>query len=69
MKPKYKIVWANVAECDLKDIIEYISLDSPKNALKILKKLSKKLQSFIPFLKEAASFRNFKTKAYYNTEK
>ena len=42
MKPKYKIVWANVAECDLKEIIEYISLDSPKNALKILKKIKQK---------------------------
>ncbi|MBW1943177.1 MAG: type II toxin-antitoxin system RelE/ParE family toxin [Deltaproteobacteria bacterium] len=39
MKPKYKVVWANVAECDLKDIIEYISIDSPQNASKILKKI------------------------------
>ena len=42
MKPEYKIIWANVAECDLKDIIEYISLDSPQNALKILKKINQK---------------------------
>ena len=42
MKPKYKVVWANVAECDLKDIIEYISIDSPQNALKILKKIKQK---------------------------
>ena len=42
MKPKYKIVWANVAECDLKDIIEYISIDNPQNALKILKKIKQK---------------------------
>ena len=42
MKSKYKIVWANVAESDLKDIIEYISKDSPQNALKILRKIGQK---------------------------
>lgn len=42
MKPKYKVIWANVAEADLKDIIEYISIDSPQNALKILKKIKQK---------------------------
>ena len=42
MKLKYKVVWANVAECDLKGIIEYISIDSPQNALKILKKIKQK---------------------------
>ena len=36
MKPKHKIVWTNSAEYDFKDIIEYISLDSPQNALKLL---------------------------------
>jgi toxin ParE1/3/4 len=39
MKPKYKVVWANIAESDLKDIIDYISIDSPQNALEILKKI------------------------------
>jgi toxin ParE1/3/4 len=42
MTPKYKIIWTNVAECDLRDIIEFISLDSPQNALKILKKIQLK---------------------------
>jgi addiction module RelE/StbE family toxin len=42
MKPKYKVVWAHVAESDLKDIIEYISKDSPQNALKILKRIKQK---------------------------
>lgn len=42
MKSKYKVVWANVAECDLIDIIEYISKDSPQNASKILKKIKQK---------------------------
>ncbi|NQT10610.1 MAG: type II toxin-antitoxin system RelE/ParE family toxin [Desulfobacteraceae bacterium] len=39
MNPKYKIIWTNVAENDLTEIIEYISMDSPQNALKILKKI------------------------------
>ncbi len=39
MNQKHKIFWTNVAENDLKEIIEYISLDSPYNALKILKKI------------------------------
>src|SRR4030042_3952198 len=42
MKPKYKVVWANVAESDLKDIIDYISIDSPQNALNLLNKINKK---------------------------
>ena len=42
MKPKYKVVWANVAESDLKDIIDYISIDSPQNALNLLKKIKQK---------------------------
>jgi toxin ParE1/3/4 len=42
MKLKYKVVWANIAESDLKDIIEYISIDSPQNALKVLKKIKQK---------------------------
>ena len=42
MKPKYKVVWANAAESDLKDIIEYISINNPQNALKILKKIKQR---------------------------
>jgi len=42
MKPNYKVVWTNVTESDLKDIIEYISIDSPQNALRILKKIKQK---------------------------
>ena len=42
MKPKYKVVWANAAESDLKDIVEYISIDNPQNALIILKKIKQK---------------------------
>jgi addiction module RelE/StbE family toxin len=42
MNRKYKVIWANVAEADLKDIIEYISIDNPHNALKILKKIKQR---------------------------
>ena len=42
MNPKYKVIWANTAEADLKDIIEYISIDNPQNALKILKKIKQR---------------------------
>ncbi len=42
MNSKYNIIWTNVAENDLKNIIEYISVDGPQNALKILKKIKQK---------------------------
>ena len=41
MSKRYKIIWADVAEHDLLDIIEYIAIDSPANALKILQKIKK----------------------------
>ena len=39
MNPKYEIIWTNVAENDLKDIIEYIFIDNHKNALTVLKNI------------------------------
>lgn len=42
MSTKYNVVWASVAENDLKNIIEYIAEDSPQNALNILGKIKKK---------------------------
>jgi len=42
MNPKYKVIWANVADNDLTNIIEYIAEDSPQNALTILKKIRQK---------------------------
>ncbi len=41
----YEIVWARVAENDLKEIIEYIANDSPANALKNFQKIKKKTSS------------------------
>ena len=45
MSKTYKINWANVAENDLIEIIEYISVDSPADALKILQKIKKMASS------------------------
>ena len=42
MNKKYKVEWAAVAEVDLKQIINYIAIDSPGNALKILEKIRQK---------------------------
>ena len=42
MNKKYKVEWAAVAEVDLKQIIDYIAMDSPGNALQILEKLRQK---------------------------
>ena len=39
MDPEYQVIWAAVAENDLQEIIEYISVESPYNALKILQKI------------------------------
>ena len=45
MSKTYKINWANVAENDLMEIIEYISMDRPADALKILQKIKKMASS------------------------
>ena len=45
MSKTYKINWANVSENDLIDIIEYISIESPADALKILQKIKKMASS------------------------
>jgi plasmid stabilization system protein ParE len=42
MSQIYEIVWARVAENDLKEIIEYIAIDSPTTALEILEKTRNK---------------------------
>jgi len=45
MNQTYEIIWADVAENDLREIIEYIAIESPGNALKILKKIKQKTSS------------------------
>lgn len=38
----YEIEWARIAEKDLIEIIDYIAMDSPANALNVFKKIKKK---------------------------
>ena len=49
MNKKYQVVWSNIAENDLKNIIEYIADDSPPSALKIFKSLKQKASSLNTF--------------------
>ncbi len=49
MNKKYEVIWSNVAENDLKKIIEYIADDSPSIALKIFKNIKKRASSLYPF--------------------
>jgi len=49
MNKNYEVIWSNVAENDLKNIIEYIAVDRPSNALKIFKNLKQKASSLYTF--------------------
>lgn len=42
MSKKYYVSWAVVAQRDLKQLIAYIAVDSPANALLVLKKIKQK---------------------------
>ncbi len=42
MSKKYQVAWAAAAQNDLKQIIEYIAVDSPANAQQILRKIRQK---------------------------
>jgi addiction module RelE/StbE family toxin len=42
MNPIHQVFWTKVAEADLRAIVEYISINNPHNALKILKKIKDK---------------------------
>lgn len=42
MTQRYEIVWARRAEDDLREIIDYIAMESPRNALTILEKIKNK---------------------------
>ena len=42
MSKKYQVAWVAVAQDDLKQIIEYIAIDSPGNAQQILRKMRQK---------------------------
>ncbi|MGD9070823.1 MAG: type II toxin-antitoxin system RelE/ParE family toxin [Desulfobacterales bacterium] len=49
MNKKYDVIWSNIAENDLKNIVEYIADDSPPNALKIFKRIKQKASSLYTF--------------------
>ncbi len=49
MSPTYQVIWTYVAESDLKEIIEYIYLDRPQAALKILKTIKNKASDLYDF--------------------
>jgi len=49
MNQKFDVVWSNIAEKDLKNIVEYIADDSPPNALKILQRINQKASSLYTF--------------------
>ncbi len=49
MKPKYGVVWSNIAEDDLKSIIEYIADDSLSEAVRIFNNLKQKASSLYNF--------------------
>lgn len=46
MTQTVEIIWAGVAEHDLKDIVACSAADSPANALKITKDQTKSFKSF-----------------------
>jgi toxin ParE1/3/4 len=43
MNKKYQVAWAAIAQHDLKQIIDYIAIDSPGNASPILQKIKLKV--------------------------
>ncbi len=45
MNKKCDVVWSNVAESDLRNIVEYIADDSPPDALKVFKRIKQKASS------------------------
>ena len=49
MNNKYDLVWSNIAENDLKNIVEFIADDSPLDALKIFKRIKQKTASLYTF--------------------
>jgi plasmid stabilization system protein ParE len=49
MNKRYEVIWSNVAENDLKNIIEYIAADSPSNAFRIFKNIKQKASNLYIF--------------------
>jgi toxin ParE1/3/4 len=49
MSRKYDVVWASVAENDLREVVVYIAADSPRAALNTLTKIQQKASSLYAF--------------------
>ncbi len=49
MISEYSVSWARTAETDLINIVEYIVLDSPRNALKIFNQIKQKAADLTSF--------------------
>jgi len=49
MNKKYEVIWSNIAENDLTNIIEYIAVDSTSNAVKIFKNIKKRASNLYHF--------------------
>jgi plasmid stabilization system protein ParE len=49
MSKKYDVIWADVAESDLKEVIEYVAADGPTNASRIFNRIRQKAFSLYPF--------------------
>ena len=49
MSKKYEVLWSNIAENDLINIIEYIADQSPSGAFKILKNIKQKTSKLFTF--------------------
>ena len=49
MKKKYQVVWSNIAENDLRNIIEYIADDSPPGALRVFETIKQRASSLNTF--------------------
>lgn len=49
MSRAYQVVWAEIAEKDLKEILEYIAIDNPSNALEIFQKIKQRTSTLYTF--------------------
>ena len=45
MNKKYQVEWAAIAQHDLKQVIDYVAIDSPGNASQILQKIKQKVSA------------------------
>ena len=50
MTRAYQVVWAGVAENDLKEILEYIAIDDPLGALEIFQEINQRTSSLYTFM-------------------